>query len=141
MSKNNNNENIDLIEEEELENDDIQNDPHLGQPNYFPAPEKEKTKFQNMFLSNGSRYIVSIIISAIIFLLIAGTNGFQYLESYVNASFVTAIVNLAFAGLSVSNNEGTFDSLGYGFYRVFVSYRINNPKGKYNDLYDFFHVN
>jgi len=130
---NNKNENL----ESEEQDNNVNKDPHYGMPNYVPAPEKEESKFHKIFFSNKGRYVVALIVSIVLFIALSLVFGFKIFQSYVDASFVVAIVDLGFAGLSVATREGTFDGLSYGFYKIFVSYRFNNPKGKYNDLYDY----
>jgi len=115
----------------EVETKDI----HEGMPNYVKAPQKPECWFSRVFGHHTVEYIVMSIISIILFLVIVGLNGFNNFKAYADASTSVAVINLCFSGLAYVTREGTFDSLGYGFSRLFVTLFTGHYKHK--DLYEF----
>ncbi len=114
----------------EFENDDLEK-----LPNVEKAPEKEECLFKKIFFHKTLNYVVISIISIIFFILVVAIKGFDKLQSYFDASFVVCVFNFGAAGLSCTTREGVFDSLGYGFDRLFKSTFTGHYK--YKDLVEF----
>jgi hypothetical protein len=120
-----------------MENDELEEkkDIHEGLPNYEKSPEKEESLFKKIFFHKTLNYIVISIISIIIFVVVFLVRGYDKLQSYLDAAFVTCIFDLCMSGLSATTNQGVFDSLGYGFDRMFKS--VFTGHYKYRDLIEF----
>ncbi len=114
----------------EFENDNFEN-----MPNVERSPEKEECLFKKVFFHKRLNYIIISIISIIFFILVVAIKGYDRLQSYLDASFVVCVFNYGAAGLSCTTREGVFDSLGYGFDRLFKS--VFTGRYKYKDLVEF----
>lgn len=113
-----------------MENNEFENN-----INVVKSPEKEESWFKKVFGHKTLNYVIISIVSIIIFVLVAALKGFDRLQSYLDASFVVCVFNYGAAGLSCTTREGVFDSLGYGFDRLFKS--VFTGDYKYKDLIEF----
>ncbi|MCR5787329.1 MAG: DUF3899 domain-containing protein [Acholeplasmatales bacterium] len=121
-----------LIDEESNENKN--KDPHLGMPNYVKAPQKEESKFHKMFLRNKKRYLIAFGVALVLWLIILALHKFDGLYNFEEATFSVGAIFLCIGGLSFTNNQGVFDSLSYGFNKIFYSFK---GKQKYSHYYDY----
>lgn len=104
-------------------------------PNVEKSPQAKESLFKKIFFHKKLNYIIISILSIIIFILVLAIKGFDRLQSYLDASFVVCVFNFCAAGLSCTTREGVFDSLGYGFDRLFKS--LFTGRYKYKDLVEF----
>lgn len=113
-----------------MENNEFENN-----INVVKSKEKEESWFKKVFGHKTLNYVIISIVSIVIFILVAALRGFDRLQSYLDASFVVCVFNYGAAGLSCTTREGVFDSLGYGFDRLFKS--LFTGYYKYKDLIEF----
>lgn len=89
------------------------------------------TILKKIFCQKPVTYIISSLIFIIISLVYLSINGFDVLINYVNALSTAGLVDIFVGGLVLVTKFGAFNTIGYGFARIF-----GNRKG-YEDLYDY----
>lgn len=85
---------------------------------------KDKITFKKIFLHSPIKYLVSLVMVALIVVLALSIKGFNYLVNYANGFFIAGALLIGVGLLSICNNLGTFDIFGYS--GKYVINRIRN---------------
>ena len=96
------------------------------------------SKFRDIFLHSGKKYIVITIISIIVNFVIILYKGYNNFIAYCDATFVSGALCIGIGGLSVLGNYGAYDTLGYSIHYVRENtLRKDGSVKKYNDMHDY----